>query len=405
MKLGKGLASLLLVLLVAAPAAAEGPVLSGRSSTQIMAFSDESGKDRVLAQQYLRALVRGLDNDGTLTVSGYGRLSGDIRNGEAFEGRLYYLYLDKREMLPATDVRVGRQFFWNAAGSAIVDGGRVDVHPYRLMTLTAVGGRHVVFDLTGEETRRGDYAGALQLSFDSIPDGSAAISWYRATDESDLARDAVGFEGAKQLGKNAEVFTQLRADLVTETFTEVDAGIRTTPLPNLTVGAEFLRTVPEFDTTSIYATMAVEKYDYASLTSQYDWNSNLSFTAEFRREKYGDGGTGNGAELGVRYKPFDGSLGSVFGGMIWRTGAGGDLLGFELSGEYAWSPTLLLVGGIQQDAFQTDMMTGSRHATRFWGGVESKLRKNLSLSARVEDTISTDASKDLRARLTLNANF
>jgi hypothetical protein len=395
----------LLALLAAVAPAAAGPVATGRASTQLMAYSDDFGKDHLLAQQYLRAFVRGLDNAGKLTASGYGRLSGDLQDGGGLEGRLYYLYVDKRELLPAVDFRLGRQFVWFAAGSAIVDGGRIDYRPFGLVTLTAAGGRHVVFDLTGEETRRGDFAGALQLSFDAIPDGSASISWYRASDENELARDSVGFEGAKQLGKNVELFARLRADLLTETFTELDAGLTATPFEKLTVGAEFIRTVPEFDATSIYSTFAVEKYDYASLRGQFDWSSNLSVSGEYRREEYGDGGVGNGAEAGIRYKPFDGTLGSGFAGVIWRGGAGGDLLGFELSGDYAWSPSTLLVGGVQHDAFQTDMMTNGRNATRIWGGVESKLRRNLSLSGRLEDTISTDMQRDFRARLSLNVNF
>jgi hypothetical protein len=389
----------------AATAASAGPIAGGRASTQLMAYSDESGKEHLLLQQYVRTLVRGFDNAGTVTVSGYGRISGDVQNGDDFEGRLYYLYLDKRGLFRGTDLRLGRQFFWVAAGSAIVDGARIDVRPWDFATLTAVGGRHVLFDLTGEQTRRGDYASAFQLSFDAIPDGSAALSWYRAHDESDLARDSVGFEGAKRLGKQVEAFSQLRADLITETFTEIDAGLRTTTIDGLSASAEYLRTIPEFDTTSIYATMAVEKFEYGALRAQYDWNSNLSFSGEYRREKYGDGGIGNGFEAGIRYKPWDGSQGSAFAGAVWRTGAGGDLLGFDLSGEYAWNPTLLLFGGVQHDAFQTDMMTGSRHATRFWGGFEKKIRKGLAASGRVEDTVSTDSSRDFRGRLTLNVNF
>lgn len=404
-KLGKGLSSLLLVLLVAAPTATWAASLSGRASTQLMAYSDAFGQDHVLAQQYLRAHARGFDNAGTLTLSGYGRVSGDIQHGDEFEGRLYYLYLDKQELLPKTDLRIGRQFVYVGAGSAIIDGGRLDIHPFDRITLTGAGGRHVVFDLNGEATGQGDYATAFQLSFDATPDGSASVSWFRSHDESDLARDTLGFEGNKRFGKYTEAYSQLRANLVTDVLSEIDAGVRTTLGTNLTLGAEYLRTIPEFDATSIYSSFAVESFEYGALRAQYDSSSNLSFTGEYRHERYGDGGKGNGAEAGVRYKPWDGSLGSLYGGAIWRTGAGGNILGFELSGDYTCSVGTLLVGGIQRDAFQTDMMTDARHATKFWGGIEKKLAKNLALSGRVEDTITTSTDKDVRARLTLNVNF
>jgi len=44
-------------------------------------------------------------------------------------------------------------------------------------------------------------------------------------------------------------------------------------------------------------------------------------------------------------------------------------------------------------------------ATRFWAGCEAKLRKNLSASARIEDTISDQYDRDIRARLALNVAF
>jgi hypothetical protein len=37
--------------------------------------------------------------------------------------------------------------------------------------------------------------------------------------------------------------------------------------------------------------------------------------------------------------------------------------------------------------------------------VEARLRKNLSASARIEDTISDQYSKDVRGRLALNVTF
>ena len=50
-------------------------------------------------------------------------------------------------------------------------------------------------------------------------------------------------------------------------------------------------------------------------------------------------------------------------------------------------------------------MTGYDSATRFWGGGEARLRKNVTASARIEDTISDQVSKDVRARLALNVAF
>ena len=65
----------------------------------------------------------------------------------------------------------------------------------------------------------------------------------------------------------------------------------------------------------------------------------------------------------------------------------------------------LFAAGIQRDSFRRELMTGYDSATRFWGGCEAKLQKNISASARIEDTISDQVGKDVRARMALNVAF
>jgi hypothetical protein len=96
---------------------------------------------------------------------------------------------------------------------------------------------------------------------------------------------------------------------------------------------------------------------------------------------------------------------SMYGAGIWRVGTGGNLAGFELSGDMVVKKDYLLSAGIQRDSFKRELMTGYDSATRFWGGCEARLRKNVTASARIEDTISDQVSKDVRARLALNVAF
>lgn len=376
--------------------------VSGRSSTQALFFADEFDKDHFSLAQYLRFDARQIDSGNTVSVSGYGRASGDFRGG-GVDGRLYYLYLDKRGLPGSTDVRLGRQFFFVSAGSAIVDGARVDVRPFRPLALTVVGGRHVKFDVTGEDTTTGDLAAAVQASLVGVKDLSLDLSYLRKYDESDLAQEILGLAGSKRFPKLGEVYTQLRYDLLSEVWSEIQVGARTAIVPKWTFNAEYFRSIPVFDASSIFVVFAVERFQEVLFRAQYDLSRQISLNGEYRNESFGGGDTANAGELGVRYRPADST--SLYAAGIWRVGTGGNLLGFELSGNHVVLKKYLLAAGVQHDSFRRELTADYDNATRFWVGGEAKLRKNLSAQARVEDTISEKFDRDIRGRLALNLDF
>ncbi len=403
MKRCTGVLLVALLILGAGALPAQAVSLSGRASTQALWFSDEFGTDHFNLAQYARFNARQIDAGNTVSVSGYGRASGDVLQGSGVEGRLYYLYLDKRGLPGRTDVRVGRQFFFVSAGSAIVDGARVDCRPFGPLAITAVGGRHVKFDVTGEDTRQGDIAAAVQVSLAGVPDTSLNLSYLVKYDENDLARETVGLAGSRRFGKFGELYTQLRFDLLSEVWSEVQFGARTAILPKWTFNAEYFRTIPVFDASSIFAVFAVERFQEILLRAQYELSKKVSLSGEYRNESFGGGDTANVGEIGVRCRPADGM--SFYGAGIWRVGTGGNLVGFELSGDKVVLQKYILAAGVQHDSFRRELTTEYDSATRFWIGGETKLRKNLSVQARVEDTVSDQFNKDIRARLALNLDF
>lgn len=394
-------AALLILGAVAPPARAV--TLGGRSSTQALWFSDEFGKDHFDLSQLLRFNARQFDKGDTVQVTGYGRAWADAQDRDGVEGRLYYLYLDKREAVRKTDVRVGRQFFFVSAGSGIVDGARLDTRIAGPVTITLVGGRNVLFDTTGETTRRGDVAVAAQASLTNVPDGALDLSYYLTYDENDLAKELVGLSGSKRFGTIGELYTQVRLDLISEVFSELQFGARSAFFPKLTLNAEYFRSIPVFEATSIFSVFAVDRFQEILLRADYDLSPKVALNGEYRNENYSGGDSANAGEAGIRYRPGNGI--SVYGAGIWRVGTGGNLAGWELSGDMVVKKDYLFAAGIQRDSFRRELMTGYDSATRFWGGCEAKLRKNISASARIEDTISDKVSKDVRARLALNVSF
>ncbi len=391
-----------LLLLGAGAPATRAATLSGRGSTQALWFSDEFGTDHVDVAQYLRFSARQLDAGDTLRIAGYGRAWGDTAIG-GVQGRIYNLYLDKKEIVKRTDVRVGRQFFFLGAGSGIVDGARIDTRAIGPLAITLVGGRDVIYSTTGETTGKGDIAAAVQVGLTIIPEGSLDLSYYLKYDENDLAREVYGLTANKRFGKLGEVYTQVRFDSLSEVFSQIQAGVRTAIVPKLTLNAEYFRSIPTFDASSIFVVFAVDRFQEVLLRADYDLTALVTVSGEYRNESYGGGDTANAGEVGVRYRPMDGT--SVYAAGIWRVGTGGNIYGFELSGDRVFLKKYTLAAGIQHDSFKRELMNDYDVATRFYVGAEARLLKNVSVAGRIEDTISDRISKDLRARLALNYDF
>ncbi len=383
--------------------AARAATLSGRGSTQALWFADEFGRDHFDVAQYLRFSARQLDAGDTVRLTGYGRAWGDTRDGQGVEGRLYNLYLDKKEIVKRTDVRVGRQFFFVGAGSGMVDGARVDTRAFGPLAVTVLGGRDVIFDLTGEATRKGDVAGAVQVGLTIIPEGSLDLSYFLRYDENDLAREMYGLTANKRFGKIGELYTQIRLDAISEVFSEIQVGARTAIVPKLALNAEYFRSIPVFDASSIFAVFAVERFQEILLRADYDLTPLISLRGEYRNESFGGGDKANAGEAGIRYRPMDGT--SLYAAGIWRVGAGGNIYGFELSGDRVFLKKYTVAAGVQRDSFKRELMNDYDVATRFYVGGEARVLKNVSVAGRVEDTISDQISKDLRARLALNYDF
>jgi len=392
-----------LLILGAGTLSAQAASLSGRASTQALWFSDEFEADHFDLSQYVRFHARQLDAADTVSVSGYGRAWGDVQQGDGVDGRLYYLYIDRKGLPKQTNVRLGRQFFFVSAGSAIVDGARVDTRPFGPVAITVVGGRHVFFNTTGEGTKQGDFAAAVQASLTNIPEGSLDLSYFTSYDENDLAKEIVGLSATKRFSKYGELYTQLRYDIISKVWSEIQVGARTAILPKFTFNAEFFRTIPVFEATSIFSVFAVERFQEVLFRAQYDVAPRLSLSGEYRNESFGGGDTANVGELGLRYRPRDGM--SLYGAGIWRNGTGGNLAGFELSGDTVIRKNYILSAGVQHDNFRRELMDSHDSATRFWIGGEAKLRKNVSVQARIEDTHSQQYKQDVRARLALNVDF
>lgn len=375
----------------------------GRSSTQFQWFNDyfSRNKQAELAE-YLNLSITKIDKAGKFSIQGYGRATQDVRNGEGLNGRLYYLYGDYRELFDKVDIRLGRQFVNYAAGSAIIDGGQIQVKNIGPVALSVMGGRNVFFDLDGEATHGNDFAFAVAASLVGFRSTDAEISYFMKFDRDGVARDNLGASFKQYLFNSLKVYANTRFDFASETFSEVLVGVKYFPTSNLVLTGEWYQSYPTFDSTSIYAVFAVNRYQEGVFRIDYTLNDMLTINGGYTREDY-DGGSANVYEVGCGIRPIE--MIQLNLSYDRRQGYGGNLNGGIAEVTVTPIKPLELSAGIHFDVYERDRATGQETARKYWFGGKYKLTRNISASIRVEDNVNAQFSEDWRGRVAVNYDF
>lgn len=382
--------------------------IHGRSSTQLIWYNDivDASKQTDLAE-YLRVSVTGLDAGGKLTVNGYGRAVYNFKDssisdkGEVQE-RLYYFYADYKDFLDKADIRLGRQFVNLSAGSALIDGVEANIKKLGPVGLTVMGGRNVIFGETGALTSHA-YSLGLGAYLAGVKNTDADISYYRAYDYSDIARDILGATFKHYLLDSIKIYANARYDLIGEVFNELLVGVNYFPKLDLMLTAEHYESYPTFDTTSIYSVFAVNKYKENVLRAEYTVAQWLDVSAGYSREDFGEGGDATLYEAGLKFRPSVSTTVGVF--HDYRSGYGGKLDGYKVYAEYGKPGKWKAAAGIDYDAYTRDDMTGQETAKKYWAAGRYTIAKNMSSSVRVEDNVNVNYSKDMQGRLTFDVDF
>ncbi len=396
------------VLLTSSPSwAAE---IHGRSSTQFLWFNDIfNNREQTEIDQYLQLSITHIDKAGKLSIYGYGRGSQDFSNGQGLNGRLYYLYFDYHDLFDKIDLRAGRQFVNMAAGSAIIDGGRIDVKNIGPVALTVLGGRNVIFGLNGELTRSGDavfgVAGNLVGFKNTDLELGYFAKWGDGSDSDGPVRETLGIAFKQYLFNSLKVYSNARYDLYAEVFSEVLAGVKYFPMANLIFTGEWYQSYPTFDADSIFAVFAVNRYQEGVFRVDYTINDRMSVHAGYSRQDYGDDGMADVYEIGARIKPIE----SVMVNLAYdkRHGYNGSLDGGTIDVTYDATKELQLAAGLQFDVYtREDIQTvGHEIARKYWGAAKYKLAKNMSTSVRLEDDVNRQFENDWQGRVVFNYDF
>lgn len=402
----KGLSSMLLLLSLLTVSTAWSAEIHGRSSTQMLWFDDFNDGRQVELAEYLRLSITNIDKAGKFSVYGYGRGTQDLNNGEGLNGRLYYLYGDYRGLFDKLDLKLGRQFITLSAGTAIIDGGQVDLKNIGPVAFSVLGGRDVVFGLTGEIGHEGDYILGMAAYLTGLRKTDLDVSWFRKWDAGDVARDIVGASFKQYLFDRLKLYGNSRYDLTSEVFNEVLAGVKYFPTTNFVLTGEWFQSYPTFDTTSIFSVFAVNRFQEGVFRADYTINEKVAVNAGYSRHDYGDDGTADVYEVGCTLRPTSTLMVSL--AYDRREGYGGKQDGGTFDATWDATRELQLAGGLTVDAYNREFFTsttGDQIAQKYWLGCKYRLARNMTASVRLEDDVNNTYDNSVQGRFIFNYDF
>ena len=377
--------------------------LHGRSSTQLEWYNNYFDNNKqVELGQYLNISLTKIDPAGKLSLEGYGRLTQDIRNGEGLQGRLYYLYADYHDLFNKVDIRLGRQFVNYSAGSALIDGAKIDLKNIGPVALSVMGGRNVIYDLYNERTHEGDYALGVSAYLYNLQNTDLELSWFHKLIKDDVAQDILGASGKQYLFNSLKLYGNTRYDLASEVFGEVLAGVSWFPLDNLIFTTEWYQSYPTFDATSIYSVFAVDRYQEWVVKDDYRINKMFSVNGGYTRQDYGEG-TSDVVELGVGVRPIEPLR--IHLNYDYVSGYDGKRNGAGIDADYDLLHNLQLAAGYRYDVDKYDATTGEVVGRSYYGGATYKLNKKMSFSGRIENNVNSFYKEDWRGRVAFNLYF
>lgn len=396
-----------LALLLSLPIAAHAVDMRVTSSTQYLRFNDilTRDDDEMLAQ-YLKMSIAKLNPGDTISIQGYGRgtyRSTDENGAEDLLGRLYYLYVDYRNVVENVDLIAGRHYVTLPAGSALIDGATLNFRNVGPVGLRVLGGRNVVFsgdrnEVLGDNNR---FLGA-SIFTDAVKLTHIEAGYARKIDDSDIARETVGITATTYLPKRIAVYGEAKYDLLSEATNELLAGIRYSPLERLTLTGEYYESYPIFDATSIYSVFAVSLYQETLIKAEYAVTDAYKIYLSYAAEKFNGGKDADVYQTGLAARPVSDLVLNV--SYDKRNGYGGELSGIRINGRYSLSEKTAMSAGIDWDDFRRETFSDET-VKKYWIGGTHRFNKTVSLMVRAEDNVNVNYNHQYQSVASVNAEF
>ncbi len=409
---------MLVCFLAARIASAQQHVIQTTTSTQLLFGPDALDGDQNILAQYLRF---NLSPQRNLTVTGYGRVWKDfgspaLRSDDG-TGRIYYLYLDYAPT-PAISFRAGRQFVNYTAGTSVLDGltANVDLSKFSGLPIgiSLSGGANVIYTLDGEDSQSGNLFFGVDLHLVNSMLTQLSLSYVQTYDEFDRAQQEFGLNFRRTID-SVSPWGKVTYNRIANMIDEADVGIDYFPTLSLMVEGEYYYAYPQFDATSIYSVFAVDKYEEYTIKADYNLQPKsipVTVFGSYSYQDYSEDNTAYVVKVGATTTLVKNL--SLTGSVNNQEGYEGHLLGFELDGDYNPTTKLQVNGGVSFETFKRPVFIASTEpmefsddlsyysATGVWLGANYKLRKSLTVGARLEEDFDPLFSHATEGRITLN---
>lgn len=385
---------------------AQAVTVSGRASTVLEWFDTADEETAVPLYQYLNLNVTDIADKGW-NFRSYGRLSDDLNGEVDADSRLYYAYLEKRNLLKNLDLKLGRQFISTTAGASMMDGlylnyrnlGPIDVALFGGGDVTYYEGYHADDLIVGVEGS-GRFIDRLDL----------ALSYLQKWDEGDLSHELIGFDGELELGP-VDLYNESQYSLITEEITYALWGALYSCCPTVSLRGEYLYSLPVFASTSIYSVFAVDEYEELMLEANYRIDRGMRAFARLIQEFYESLDDATVFEAGIeklRTAKFSGYLIGTY-----RDDEDGqDLAGAKAHVAYLFTDMFEAGVGVHIDVLERELgfiadETGGDDTTseRYWVDGTAYISPKLNVQGKLEYAESDLWDEYYRGRIRLNVLF
>lgn len=391
------------LLLGLSPGLGWGASLHGRTSTVLQWWERaDDGRDVSPLTQYLSFAARDLVAGQDLAVRGYGRLTKDLSGGDPWMGKVFYLYADWNDAWKDhLDLRAGRQFAQNAAGSAVVDGAEFTLRGFGPVALRAFGGGDVQHE---DPYQGGDAVAGASLLLDGLRGTFIEAGVFAAYDEWDLSRLILGLSASQDLWTWGRTYGDLQYDYLGYAVNEVLLGLRVWPVPGWAFAAEYFESLPVFDSTGIYSVFATEKFQEGRLRATWDVQRHLRLFGGVSRYWFEDGDRATDVEVGARV--FDLYDGRVELAVNRRVGYGGDLTGFRVElGRDFLNRKLAAELGAEYQLFRRHEDPDDDDTGSYWGELGYRYTAKVTTTARLENVVDGGGRNHVEGLLRVDWDF
>ncbi len=401
------------LLLLLLPGFARAADLRFESSTQYLWYTDPfQNDDQSDLVQYIKIGATKIDPSGRFSAFGYGRVSHQfggeddpaLGDDDGVLGRLYFLYVNYALPEDRGEIRLGRQYVAVGAGAGTIDGIRAEMRRLGPVSVSFFAGYDVRFAQTTDRSSSQNYLFGASAGASFLKGNHLDLSVLSKYDDGDEIREMAGLHVDQSIYGKAKAYLDWRFDLLHESTAEFLVGAKYFALPGpITLTGEYFYSYPTFDADTIYTVFAVTPYWEA--LGRADWILSEEYTlyGSYTRGDY-DGPTADAVALGLRARPKQIAGLGLNASVDYRSGYPGDLTGFRVAADYAFRLGVV-AAGVTYDVFQRDSMTDDFSAKKYWIACSCNIRKELTATLRVEDTVTRQFSNEFQGRASVNIRF